>query len=318
MVKFSVVVPLYNEEENIKPLFSEISRSMDSLGSYELIFVNDGSTDRSLDEILALDKPNIKVINLRKNYGQSPALDVGLKASKGEFVVTLDSDLQNDPKDIPNMFDKLIRNNLDVVTGWRKKRKDPLWMIIGSRVANSLRSFFLKDKFHDYGCTLRVYRRDAIEDLDINGEMHRYIVALLDWKGAKVGEIKVNHRPRIHGITKYTWKKYFNGFVDLMYVWFWKHYSNRPLHFFGSLGLFVIFLGFLSFCWGLYSRFILNRLFVDSFWFFGGLLSIFFGMTMFTFGILFDLMIRTYYNSSDVEDKYTISSISVGGEKIKK
>ncbi|HDP74052.1 MAG TPA: glycosyltransferase [Candidatus Woesearchaeota archaeon] len=315
MVKFSVVVPVHNEQGNIIPLYREIKEAMSKLGTWEMIFVNDGSRDNSLKDLLSIKEPNVHVINLKTNYGQAVALDAGLRHSKGEFVVTLDGDGQNDPKDISRLYNKLIAENLDVVAGWRKKRKDPMWMHFITLWARILRGFLAKDKVHDSGCTLRVYRHEIIEDLELSGEMHRYIIAILGWKGAKVGELKVSHRARIRGKTNYTWKKSLKGTVDLIYIWFWKKYSGRPLHLFGVLGLFITFLGFLSAIWTAYLKIVVGTSLSNSVWFVMSGFLILGGMLLFLFGIMFDLLIRTYYNTSAVEKRYTVLHTYTAGKK---
>lgn len=309
MVKFSVVVPVYNEAGNILPFYIEVSSVMKTLGSFELIFVNDGSVDTSLAEMRSIKDKKVAIVDLKKNYGQSVAMDAGFRAAKGEFIVTLDADLQNDPADIPALFAKLEKENLDVVAGWRWKRKDPLWMLVITKSARLLRGLFARDKVHDSGCTLRVYRRWVIEDLELWGEMHRYIIAILGWKGAKIGELKVNHRARVTGVTKYNWKKSFKGLVDLLYIWFWKKFSGRPLHLFGITGLFVFGLGVLSTLWTGYLKIFNNVNLSDSVWFIMSGFLVLTGMLLFIFGVLFDLMIRTYYNTSKVEDRYSVRKV---------
>jgi len=314
VIKFSVVVPVYNEEGNILNLYEGIDIVMSKMGSYEIIFVNDGSTDNSLTELLSLKKKHVIVLDLKTNYGQATALDAGFRACRGEFVITLDSDLQNDPADIPHLYEKLVSEKLDVVAGWRAKRKDPLWMLVITRCARFLRGLFISDSVHDSGCTLRVYKRYFIEDLDLSGEMHRYIMALLRWKGAKIGELKVNHRARVNGVTKYNWKKSFKGLVDLIYIWFWKKYSGRPLHLFGIVGLFLIFFGALSSMWTVYLKVVNSVSLSDSVWFMMSGLLVLSGIMLFLFGILFDLIIRIYYNTSSVEHRYKVKKVFVGGK----
>ena len=317
MVKFSVIVPVYNEEGNLKRLYDELVPVMDELGLWEIIFVNDGSKDGSLNELLSIKDKRVQVINLKTNYGQAIALDAGFRASKGDFVASIDADLQNDPRDIPRLYRKLMHKNLDVVAGWRYKRKDPFWMLFITTIARILRGFLAKDVVRDSGCTLRVYRREIIEDLELSGEMHRYILAILRWKGARISDLKVNHRPRVRGKTKYNWKKSFKGFVDLIYVWFWKKYSGRPLHLFGVLGLFTFFLGFLSGFWTVYLKVYKGTSLSDSVWFMMSGFLLLGGMMLFIFGVMFDLMIRTYYNTSSVEHKYSIKNTYIGGKQKK-
>lgn len=317
MVNFSLVIPVYNEKGNLIPLYNEIRSVMKKLGSYEIIFVNDGSKDGSLEELLKIKDSSVKIINLKKNYGQSIALDAGFRECKGSLIITLDADRQNDPNDIPRLLRKMQDKKLDVIAGWRHKRKDPAWMLFVTFFARMLRSLFASDGIHDSGCTLRIYKKEYVEDLEISGEMHRYIMAILRWKGAKVGELKVRHRPRTRGKTKYNWKKSFKGLVDLVYVWFWKKYSGRPLHLFGVLGLFTIITSIVTGTWTIYLKVYRGTSLSDSVWFMMTGFLFLGGLMMFVFGVMFDIMIKTYYNTSKIERKYRIKEKYHAGKKIK-
>ncbi len=303
-MKYSVFTPIFNEQGNIVKLYEEVKKVMDNLGgSWEFIMVNDGSRDGSLKEMMSLK--NVIIVDLRKNYGQSVAMDAGFRQAKGEIIISLDADLQNDPRDISRLLRKLEEKKLDVVAGWRYKRKDPLWMLIVTKAAKFLRSFFASDGVHDSGCTLRVYRRGYIEDLELTGEMHRYIIALLKWQGARIGELKVNHRRRVNGSTKYNWKKSFKGLVDLFYIWFWKKFSGRPLHLFGITGLVVMGFGGLSGLWTIYLKIVNNVSLSDSAWFTMSFFLFMVGMQFFISGVMLDIMIKNYYNSSR-EKRYVV------------
>jgi glycosyltransferase involved in cell wall biosynthesis len=305
---YSVVVPLYNEQGNITKLDSEIKSVMSKLpGKYEVIYVNDGSTDNSSKELKSLK--NATIINLNRNYGQAIALDAGFKAAEGDIIISLDADLQNDPADIPKLLEKLKKDDLDVVAGWRKKRKDKSGIKVLTRIGRLMRRVLIKDPVHDTGCTLRVYRKEAAKSLDLWGEMHRYILALLRWKGFKIGEVVVNHRPRTNGKTKYSYDKAYKGFIDLVYIWFLNKYSNRPLHMFGLLGLLSMFTGSLLTILSLYQRIFeatsLNR----NGWFFIGFFLLILGVLLFCFGVLMDLTMRTHMNTSRYEHRYYIREI---------
>ncbi len=312
-LKFSVFAPVYNEAGNLTNLHSQIKVVMDTMeGGWELILINDGSQDKSLDEMRAIvdnnPKDSIKVVDLKRNYGQAVAMDAGFRQSQGEYVISLDADLQNDPADIPAMFQQMQEEHLDVIAGWRKKRKDPIWMLIVTKTARLLRSLFIGDGVKDSGCTLRIYRHSYIDDLELWGEMHRYILALLRWRGATIGQREVNHRARTVGVSKYNWKKSIKGLVDLFYIWFWRKYSNRPLHLFGSTGLLFFGLGMLSSLRTIFL-YIQGSSLSDSAWL---LLTVFFwtmGLQFFFFGIIIDLLIRVHYNTSKVENRYTIGEI---------
>ena len=304
-VYYSVVIPVYNEEGNIAQLHNEITDVMSLLKkTYEVIYINDGSTDNSLDELKRLK--NIKIIDLNRNYGQATALDAGFKASIGEIVISMDGDLQNDPHDIPKMIKKLKDDNLDVVCGWRKHRKDKAGIKILTRTGRLMRKAFISDCVHDTGCTLRVYKKEAVKSLDIGGEMHRYILALLKWKGFRIGELEVNHRPRINGKTKYGYNKAVRGFIDLIYIWFIEKYSQRPLHIFGKVGLLSFFIGFLALIYSIYQKIFQNLPLNRSGWFFSGFFLILAGIMFFSFGIIIDLLIKIHLNNSPCERRYRI------------
>ncbi|MFC1801169.1 glycosyltransferase family 2 protein [Nanoarchaeota archaeon] len=306
----SIVIPTYNERENVFLLYQHIKKALDQItNSYEVIFVDDGSRDgtfRELENIHKKDK-KIKIIKFRKNFGQTAAMDAGFKQAKGRVIIPLDADLQNDPKDIPRLLEK-INEGYDVVCGWRKNRKDTLMKHLVSRGANLLRKIILDDKIHDSGCTLKAYKKECFEDLDLHGEMHRFIPALLMWKGFKVTEVPVKHHKRRFGQTKYGIKRTVKGFLDMLIIRFWKQYSARPIHLFGSLGMLSIFLGFLI---GLYLT-ILKIFFGQGI---GNrpllllsILLIIVGVQFFMFGIMTDIMVKSYYQK---EKPYKIEKISL-------
>ena len=231
-IAISAVVPVYNEEKNVARLHQELKEALAEIGGFfEIIFVNDGSTDNTLEELKKL-KP-VKIINFRKNFGQTAAMDAGIKEARGEIVITMDGDGQNDPRDIPLLLEK-INEGYDVVSGWRWQRKDKPMKRFLSRGANFLRKFLVSDNIHDSGCSLKAYRKECFDKVDLYGEMHRFIPAILRWRGFKIGEVKVSHRPRSAGETKYDWKRIPKGFLDMTSVWFWRKYSDRPLHLFGE------------------------------------------------------------------------------------
>lgn len=294
MIKVSIVVPVYNEEGNLKELHREICEICEQEGyQYEVIFVDDGSNDRS-EEICLKLRP-LKYIRLRRNFGQTAAMDAGIKAAKYDYIVTMDGDRQNDPADIPKLLDYLEGHHLDVVSGWRKNRKDSFLKRFTSRGANLLRGLIVKDHIHDSGCSLKIYRRECFQGVSLYGEMHRFIPALLKIKGYTVGEVPVNHRPRTQGVTKYNWKRTFKGFVDMVSVWFWNKYSTRPLHMMGSIGLVSIFLGFCCGGWSV-ALYVLGYKMSNNIM--PPLLTVFFiiiGLLFFIFGLMSDVLVKTYY-----------------------
>ncbi len=235
----SVVVPLLNEQDNIGPLYEQITQTLTDVYKYEIIFVDDGSSDNSFDILAKLQKTDagIRVIRFRKNFGQTAALSAGFAHARGKIIVAIDADLQNDPADIPKMIARLDEG-FDVVSGWRKKRHDnAITRLLPSKIANWLISRITGVKLHDYGCTLKVYRREVIEETKLYGEMHRFIPALASWSGARIAEMPVNHRPRTTGKTKYGLGRTLKVLLDLITVKFLGSFSTKPIYIFGGLGL---------------------------------------------------------------------------------
>jgi glycosyltransferase involved in cell wall biosynthesis len=235
----SVVVPLVNEQDNIGPLYEQITRTLKDKYRYEIIFVDDGSSDNSFNILADLQKADdkMRIISLRRNFGQTAALSAGFAHAKGKIIVAIDADLQNDPADIPVMIDKL-NEGFDVISGWRKKRHDnAITRLLPSKIANWIISRITGVKLHDYGCTLKVYRREVLEETKLYGEMHRFIPALASWSGAKIAEMIVNHRPRTAGKTKYGMGRTLKVILDLITVKFLGSFSTKPIYIFGGLGL---------------------------------------------------------------------------------
>jgi len=306
--EFSVVILIYNEEGNIISLNDEIVKSISNLSSnYEIIYINDGSRDKSLSELRSLN--GVTIINMNRNYGQATALDAGFKHANGKYVISLDGDGQNDPKDILPLYKKLIDENLDVVAGWRKDRKDSGNIKILTKIGRFVRRLFIADHVHDTGCTLRVYRREVIKTLDIGGEMHRYILALIKWKGFSIGELIVSHRPRIHGKSKYNCSKAFRGLIDLIWIWFINKYSQRPRHLFGYLSFISFFFSVLTLGVTFYDKFFHGTSLSSNGWFFISAFLLISSMMLFSFGMIIDLLIRIQLNNSPYEKRYYIREI---------
>lgn len=303
----SIIIPVYNEAENLETLHQEIiSAIKDQYPNYEIIFINDGSMDdsqRVLTELHKKDK-QLKIIHFRKNFGQSAAISAGIDHCSGDVIITLDADLQNDPADIPLVVEKLMEG-YDMVNGWRKDRKDPLLSKkIPSFFGNKLVSFITKVKLHDYGCSLRAFRRDVAKNLKLYGEMHRYVPAIASRMGIKSVEIPVNHRKRLHGKSKYGIGRTFRVILDLISIKYLLSFSHRPLQVFGGMGLLMMSMGFLSGLWLTYVRYIkletANRplLFLT-------VLLIFLGFQMITLGLIAEMLTRIY----NVGLKQTVYSV---------
>ena len=242
----SIVIPIYNEELSIKPLYLELKQVLfENFNKYEIIFINDGSTDDSVKIIkkeILNDDLNVILIDLNRNYGKSDALNEGFKLAKYDYIVTLDADLQDDPKEIEKLI-RTLNDGWDCVSGWKKNRKDPISKTIPSFFFNKFVNFFSGLKLHDLNCGIKAYKKDAIKTLNIYGGLHRYIPLLLVNNGYKVTECIVNHRPRIHGKTKYGKSRFFHGIFDFLTISFLNKYFNRPMYFFGSIGLLLSSIG---------------------------------------------------------------------------
>lgn len=304
MQGISVVVPVFNEEGNVRELHKEILEVCKKENyKFEIIFVDDGSKDKT-SEICKELKP-LKYIRMRKNFGQTAAMDAGIKLAQYDYIVTMDGDRQNDPADIPKLVNYLEENDLDIVSGWRKNRKDTVMKKFTSRVANFLRRIIVKDNIHDSGCSLKIYKKECFDHINLYGEMHRFIPALLRIKGFEVGEVVVNHRPRTAGVTKYNWKRTIKGFVDMISLWFWSKYAVRPLHILGAGGMVSIFLGVVCAIWSI-VLFALGYKMSNNIM--PPLLTVFFiivGLLMFIFGLMSDMMSKTYYGSG-IDKSYSI------------
>lgn len=291
----SVVVPLFNEEGNVNKLHQKILEALQKIGRpFEIIFVDDGSRDKTLEE--ARQCHPLKLIVFRKNFGQTAAFDAGIKAATGDIIVTLDGDLQNDPADIPLLLEK-IDAGYDVVSGWRHKRQDPWSKKIPSRIANFLRKVLIHDNIHDSGCSLKAYRRECFHDVDLFGEMHRFIPAILQLDGFRVTEVKVSHHPRVHGQTKYNWKRGLKGFVDMLSIWFWRKYSFRPLHLFGASGVILSLLGAAILLWMMVEKFYFGASISERMWPLVGVFFMLVGIQLFVSGLLADVLVRNYYQA---------------------
>ena len=295
-------MPIYNEEENIPMLHEELQGVLSQMGTaYEVILVDDGSTDGSyklLAELQSQD-PHLVVIRFRRNFGQTAALSAGFDAPRGEIIVTLDADLQNDPKDIPALIEKL-NEGYDLVNGWRFDRKDPfLSRRLPSMIANRIISATTQVKLHDYGCTLKVFRREVIKNIRLYGEMHRFIPAICSAMGTRIAEVKVNHRPRRFGTSKYGISRTIRVVLDLITVKFLLSYMTRPIQVFGLLGINCGLLGFLIALFLTIQRQVFNIPMANRPMLLLAILLIFMGLQFVSLGLLAELQARTYHETQN-------------------
>lgn len=302
----SIVIPVHNEAENVIQLHQEIVDALaQNNAEVEIIFIDDGSTDSTAYVIKTLHP--VKLIILRKNFGQTSAMDAGIKVAKNDYIITMDGDGQNDPADIPKLIAYLEEHDLDVVSGWRLHRKDSFLKRFTSRGANLLRHILIHDGIHDSGCTLKVYKRVCFQNVSLYGEMHRFIPAILKIKGFKIGEIPVNHRPRTRGVTKYNWRRTIKGFLDMIGVWFWNKFAMRPLHLLGGSGLMLVFFAFLAGLKTIHEYFKGQSL-SDTLW---PLITIFFAITGFLMiiaGLLADMLAKIYYERTS-DTPYSVKEV---------
>jgi glycosyltransferase involved in cell wall biosynthesis len=301
-MELSIVIPVYNEEENVEPLIQEINAAVRPLGKpYEIVVVDDGSRDATFSMLarLHLRDPCLRVVRLKRNFGQTAAIAAGLAYADGEVVVLMDGDAQNDPKDIPALLAELKKGN-DLVCGWRSNRRDPfLNRRLPSMIANHVVSWTTQVKLHDYGCTLKAMRRDVAKNLKLYGEMHRFIPAIAYERGARVAELKVNHRPRMRGDSKYGIARTLRVILDLLTVKFLISYSTRPLHVFGVLGLSSGGPGFVIAVYLTLQKLIYHESIGGRPLLLLAILLIFIGFQFLTMGLLAEMLSRTYHESQD-------------------
>ncbi|MEI6409974.1 MAG: glycosyltransferase family 2 protein [Bacteroidota bacterium] len=301
-MNLSIVVPLKNEDESLAELEAWIRRVVEPLGySYEILFIDDGSTDGSwkLIESLKAGNPNVRGIKFRRNYGKSAALHMAFQASQGDVVITMDADLQDSPDEIPELYRMITEDRYDLVSGWKKKRYDPLSKTIPTKLYNAATRYMSGINLHDFNCGLKAYRSDVVKSIEVYGEMHRYIPVLAKWAGfTKIGEKVVEHRARKYGYTKFGgWQRFVNGPLDLMIISFVGKFGKRPMHFFGLLGLISFLTGFGILAWLSIEKLIFNAIGIaDRPAFFLGILALMVGTQMFLTGFVGEMINR---NSPD-------------------
>jgi glycosyltransferase involved in cell wall biosynthesis len=298
-VAISVVVPLYNEAESLPELHEKLREVLAAFESYEIIFVDDGSDDLSLTVLEDLRKkdPHVRIISFRRNYGKSAALRVGFDHAQGRYIITLDADLQDDPYEIPNLLAKL-EEGYDLISGWKKKRYDPLSKTIPSKFFNFVTGRLSGLKIHDFNCGLKAYRREVTEKIPVYGELHRFLPALAHWDGFRVSEIPVRHHPRKYGHTKFGVSRFISGTLDLVTILFLARYIKKPMHLFGVAGMLVTLIGFAILAyltWGwIHGIWIGNRPL-----FFLGILLVVFGVQSFSLGLIGEQLARFQQDRRD-------------------
>jgi glycosyltransferase involved in cell wall biosynthesis len=300
--ELSLFLPVLNEEENLRPMHAKIREALKSLGkSAEVIYVDDGSTDKSLQilkEIAGGDE-SVRVISLRRNYGQTAAMSAGIDAAKGEILIPMDADLQNDPKDIARLLEKL-NEGYDVVSGWRKNRQDKLvTRKIPSQIANKIISWIGGVPLHDYGCSLKAYRREVIQDVKLYGEMHRFIPIYASWAGARVTEIPVDHHARTMGKSKYGISRTIKVVFDLMTIKFMASYQTKPIYVFGTFGMIAFLLSIIAGVWAFFLKFVEGVSFILTPLPVIAIVMLAISVQFFLMGLLAEMLVRTYHESQD-------------------
>jgi len=307
----SIVIPLYNEEENVLLLTEKIHSSLQGY-NYQIVYVDDFSTDNTKDRVKGMKDPKVHLLALKKNYGQSLALAAGLDYAQGEYIITMDGDLQNDPADIPQMLAHAVQGDYDVVTGIRQKRKDSLVKKIPSKIANFMVRRVTNLDIKDNGCALKVFTKEIAKDLNLYGEMHRFITLLAHLEGGRIKQVPVKHHARNAGVSKYGLERVFKVVADMMLLLFIRKYFQRPIHLFGIFGFLMILLGVFINIYLLIVKFGLGEDIGNRPLLIFGLMFIIGGIQLFTIGIVMELLIRTYYESQN-KRPYRIKDISIGG-----
>ncbi len=314
MEKLSLVISVYNEEENVIPLYEQIVKALEGY-HYEIIFVDDGSSDQTVSKLKANQDERLHLIEFKKNFGQTSALLAGFDYATGDYIITMDGDMQNDPSDIPMMLKTLKEGDFDLVTGIRSNRQDDLFIRkIPSMIANRLVSRASNVKIKDNGCALKVFRADLAKSLGLYGELHRLISVLAALEGAKIAQVPVKHHPRIHGKSKYGLSRTIKVLSDLTLLMFMKKYNQKPMHFFGSWGLIIFGAGLLINLYMLVLKIMGNDIWGKPLLLLG-ILLVLVGFQLITIGIISELMMRTYYESQH-KRPFSIRNIFVGGKKI--
>lgn len=301
----SVLVPVLNEQDTVQQLAAQVARVLDDLGKeFEIIFVDDGSSDRTSDRVREANHadPRVHLVQLRRNFGKAAALCAGIDASRGDVLITMDGDLQDDPAEIPRFLEMLDDEGLDLVSGWKKKRFDPMMKRYPSRLFNWATRIVANMDLHDFNCGFKAYRREVFDQIAVYGELHRFIPVLASRKGFRVGELIVQHHPRKHGVSKYGWDRYYKGLLDLITVFFITKYTRRPLHLFGAIGLFSLLGGF-SINFYLFVRWLNSESLSNRPLLLLGILMMVIGIQVLTTGLIGEMIT---YKNFDRTDSYSI------------
>jgi len=303
----SIIIPVYNEQGNVDLLTESIEIALVGY-EYEIIFIDDYSTDNTRKEVKEMNNPKVVLIEMKKNYGQSSALQAGIEYAKGDYIITMDGDMQNDPSDIPMMLDRLIDGDWDLITGIRQKRKDSLVRTFPSKIANYIIRKTTKLDIQDHGCALKIFTRETAKELNLYGELHRFITLIAHINGARITEVKVKHHSRKFGVSKYGLGRTFKVINDLLLILFQRKYLQKPIYLFGNIGILFFVLGVLINIYLLIVKLLGNDIGSRPLLILG-MLFILVGIQLFTIGIVADLLMRTYYESQD-KKPYNIRKIT--------
>lgn len=312
-MNLSIVIPTFNEEESIPELSAWIDKVMKEYAfSYEVLFVDDGSKDKSWNVIENLHKqnPDLKGIKFRRNYGKAAALNKGFEEASGDVVITMDADLQDSPEEIPELYRMITQDGYDMVSGWKKRRHDPLSKRIPSKLYNRTVRCMTKIKLHDFNCGLKAYKNEVVKTIEVYGEMHRYIPVIAKWAGfTKIGEKVVFHQKRKFGVTKYGWRRFIHGFLDLLSIAFVSRFGKKPMHLFGSIGTLLFLIGFIIAVYLAYAKFFLaGYKMTERPLFYFGILAMILGTQVFVAGFLGELISR---NSPDRNQYYVKETLGL-------
>jgi glycosyltransferase involved in cell wall biosynthesis len=308
-MKLSVVITVFNEEDNVEPLLQQIYDSLDGI-EYEVLMVDDGSTDKTVEQLLKHASSRVKIVELQKNYGQTAAMAAGIDQASGTYIVTMDGDLQNDPKDIPVMLEKIENENYDVIAGRRLNRQDNSVRKIPSKIANAIIRWASGVHIHDYGCSLKIFKKKVAKNLGLYGELHRFIPILSQLQGARILEMDVNHHPRIYGKSKYGLGRTLKVASDLLLMTFFQKYFQRPMHLFGGVGIISFLIGLV-----INTYLLIEKILGNDIWgrplLILGLIFLLGGIQLITIGFVAEIVVRTYFESQD-KKTYIIKQIFVG------